>query len=106
MDWSSVYSARALTIPDYLQGRALFAGDAAHLLPIFGVRGANTAFQDAQSLAWRLAFIVPYWQPVVDLHRRASRDASPTRTFDLKLSNSILPIGFAMGPFVAQPRSC
>jgi 3-(3-hydroxy-phenyl)propionate hydroxylase len=36
----------------------LFAGDAAHLLPIFGVRGANTAFQDAQSLAWHLAFVV------------------------------------------------
>jgi 3-(3-hydroxy-phenyl)propionate hydroxylase len=35
----------------------LFAGDAAHLLPIFGVRGANTAFQDAQSLAWHLAFV-------------------------------------------------
>jgi len=58
MDWSSVYSARALTLPDYVHGRILFAGDAAHLLPIFGVRGANTAFQDAQSLAWHLAFVV------------------------------------------------
>ena len=57
MDWSSVYSARALTLPDYVNGRVLFAGDAAHLLPIFGVRGANTAFQDAQSLAWHLAFV-------------------------------------------------
>jgi 3-(3-hydroxy-phenyl)propionate hydroxylase len=36
----------------------IFTGDAAHLLPIFGVRGANTAFQDAQSLAWHLAFVV------------------------------------------------
>jgi 3-(3-hydroxy-phenyl)propionate hydroxylase len=36
----------------------LFTGDAAHLLPIFGVRGANTGFQDAQGLAWRLAFVV------------------------------------------------
>ncbi|HSV79425.1 MAG TPA: FAD-dependent monooxygenase [Ramlibacter sp.] len=58
LDWSSVYSARALTLPDYVCGRVLFAGDAAHLLPIFGVRGANTAFQDAQSLAWHLAFVV------------------------------------------------
>ncbi|HVW70069.1 MAG TPA: FAD-dependent monooxygenase [Steroidobacteraceae bacterium] len=58
MDWSSVYSARALTLPDYVHGRILFVGDAAHLLPIFGVRGANTAFQDAQSLAWHLAFVV------------------------------------------------
>jgi 3-(3-hydroxy-phenyl)propionate hydroxylase len=58
MDWNSVYSARALTLPEYLHGRVLFAGDAAHLLPIFGVRGANTAFQDAQSLGWHLAFVV------------------------------------------------
>jgi 3-(3-hydroxy-phenyl)propionate hydroxylase len=57
MDWCSVYSARALTLPDYVHGRVLFAGDAAHLLPIFGVRGANTGFQDAQALAWRLALV-------------------------------------------------
>jgi 3-(3-hydroxy-phenyl)propionate hydroxylase len=58
LDWSSVYSARALTLPDYRHGRVLFAGDAAHLLPIFGVRGANTGFQDAQNLAWKLAAVV------------------------------------------------
>ena len=56
MDWCSVYSARTMTLPDYVVGRVLFTGDAAHLLPIFGVRGANTAFQDAQSLGWHLAY--------------------------------------------------
>ncbi|MCK2125695.1 FAD-dependent monooxygenase [Thauera aromatica] len=58
LDWSSVYSARALTLPDYVHGSVIFTGDAAHLLPIFGVRGANTAFQDAQSLGWQLAFVI------------------------------------------------
>lgn len=58
LDWSSVYSARTLTLPSYVHGRTLFTGDAAHLLPIFGVRGANTGFQDAQSLAWHLAMVV------------------------------------------------
>lgn len=58
LDWSSVYSARTLTLPDYVHGSVIFTGDAAHLLPIFGVRGANTAFQDAQSLGWQLAFVV------------------------------------------------
>ena len=57
MDWSSVYSARTLTLSDYWHQRVLFVGDAAHLLPIFGVRGANTAFQDAQSLGWHLAWV-------------------------------------------------
>jgi 3-(3-hydroxy-phenyl)propionate hydroxylase len=58
MDWSSVYSARTLTLPQYVHDRIVFTGDAAHLLPIFGVRGANTAFQDAQSLGWHLAYVV------------------------------------------------
>jgi 3-(3-hydroxy-phenyl)propionate hydroxylase len=58
LDWSSVYSARTLTLPNFVQGRVIFTGDAAHLLPIFGVRGANTAFQDAQSLGWHLAMVL------------------------------------------------
>lgn len=58
LDWCSVYSARTLTLPDYVCGNILFTGDAAHLLPIFGVRGANTGFQDGQSLGWHLAFVV------------------------------------------------
>ncbi len=58
LDWSSVYSARTLTLPNYVHGNLIFTGDAAHLLPIFGVRGANTGFQDAQSLGWHLAFVV------------------------------------------------
>jgi 3-(3-hydroxy-phenyl)propionate hydroxylase len=58
MDWCSVYSARAMTLPDYVHRRVVFAGDAAHLLPIFGVRGANIGFQDAQNLAWKLAMVI------------------------------------------------
>ena len=58
MDWSSVYSARAMTLPDYVNGRVIYCGDAAHMLPIFGVRGANTGWQDAQNLAWKLAAVV------------------------------------------------
>ena len=58
MDWATVYSANTLTLPDYVVGRVAFVGDAAHLLPIFGVRGANTGFQDAGNLAWKLALVV------------------------------------------------
>ncbi|HYD65424.1 FAD-dependent monooxygenase [Azospirillum sp.] len=58
LDWATVYSANTLTLPDYVHGRVLFTGDAAHLLPIFGVRGANTGFQDCNDLAWKLAFVV------------------------------------------------
>ncbi|MFZ1387832.1 MAG: FAD-dependent monooxygenase [Thiolinea sp.] len=58
LDWCSVYSARAMTLPDYIHQHIIFTGDAAHMLPIFGVRGANTGFQDAQNLAWKLALLL------------------------------------------------
>lgn len=55
MDWCSVYSARAMTLPDYIHHRLVFCGDAGHMLPIFGVRGANTGWQDGHDLVWKLA---------------------------------------------------
>jgi 3-(3-hydroxy-phenyl)propionate hydroxylase len=61
LDWATVYSASTKTLADYRVGRVLFAGDAAHLLPIFGVRGANTGFQDADNLGWKLAALVNGW---------------------------------------------
>lgn len=57
LDWATVYSANTMTLPDYVAGRVLFTGDAAHLLPIFGVRGANTGFQDCSNMAWKLALV-------------------------------------------------
>jgi 3-(3-hydroxy-phenyl)propionate hydroxylase len=55
--WMSLYRASALTLDRYLHGRVLFAGDAAHLIPIFGVRGMNSALDDIHNLAWKLAFV-------------------------------------------------
>jgi 3-(3-hydroxy-phenyl)propionate hydroxylase len=56
--WISLYKANALTLENYRNGRLLLAGDAAHLVPIFGVRGANSAFEDADNLAWKLALVL------------------------------------------------
>jgi 3-(3-hydroxy-phenyl)propionate hydroxylase len=56
--WITIYKANALTLEHYQKGRVLFAGDAAHLVPIFGVRGANSGIDDADNLAWKLAFVV------------------------------------------------
>ncbi len=61
LDWATVYSASALTLTDYRKDRCFLIGDAAHLLPIFGVRGANTGFQDANNLAWKLAAVANGW---------------------------------------------
>jgi len=53
--WRSVYRAHAVTLDTYRDGRAFLAGDAAHLVPIFGVRGLNSDIDDAHNLAWKLA---------------------------------------------------
>ncbi|MFF0815210.1 FAD-dependent monooxygenase [Rhodococcus sp. NPDC003318] len=58
LEWHGFYSARALALPDFTQGRIVFAGDAAHLVPIFGVRGLNSGMEDAETLAWQLAAVI------------------------------------------------
>lgn len=53
--WKSLYRAHCLALDDYRHGRVFFAGDAAHLVPIFGVRGLNSGIADANNLGWKLA---------------------------------------------------
>jgi 3-(3-hydroxy-phenyl)propionate hydroxylase len=55
--WISIYNAKCLSLRSYRSGRVLFAGDAAHLVPIFGVRGLNSGLDDAGNLAWKLALV-------------------------------------------------
>jgi 3-(3-hydroxy-phenyl)propionate hydroxylase len=56
--WITIYKANALTLERYRHGSVLFAGDAAHLVPIFGVRGANSGIDDADNLGWKLAYVI------------------------------------------------
>src|SRR5262245_52499902 len=62
--WTSIYRAGAMTLDSYRHGRILFAGNAAHALAIFGVRGLNSAFDGADNLAWKLAYVVDGKAPV------------------------------------------
>jgi 3-(3-hydroxy-phenyl)propionate hydroxylase len=59
--WTSLYKAHCLTLDSYRHGRVLFAGDAAHLVPIFGVRGLNSGVDDTGNLAWKLAAAIQGW---------------------------------------------
>lgn len=59
--WITMYKAHALSLEKYRHGRVMFVGDAAHLLPIFGVRGANSGIDDTDNLAWKLAYVVKGW---------------------------------------------
>lgn len=57
-DWISTYRAHSLSLDNYRHGRTLFVGDAAHLVPIFGVRGLNGGLVDANNVSWRLAQVL------------------------------------------------
>ncbi len=58
LEWFGFYRAHALALEDFTHGRVLFAGDAAHLVPIFGVRGLNSGMEDAETLVWQLAAVI------------------------------------------------
>ncbi|MBB3196321.1 FAD-dependent oxidoreductase [Roseateles terrae] len=56
--WASVYTFACLRMERFRHGRVIFAGDAAHGVSPFGARGANSGIQDAENLAWKLAWVV------------------------------------------------
>ncbi len=56
--WISLYNAKCLSLESYRHQRVLFAGDAGHLVPIFGVRGLNSGLDDIGNLAWKLAWVM------------------------------------------------
>ncbi len=53
-----VYMHHARIAPTFRKGRALLAGDAAHLMPVWQGQGFNTGIRDAANLAWKLAMVV------------------------------------------------
>ncbi|NUA30878.1 FAD-dependent oxidoreductase [Cupriavidus basilensis] len=58
LEWVSVYTFSCLRMDSFRHGRVLFAGDSAHGVSPFGARGANSGVQDAENLAWKLAFVI------------------------------------------------
>ncbi|WP_170994604.1 FAD-dependent monooxygenase [Streptomyces sp. BPSDS2] len=47
-----------LVTEDFVHGRVLIAGDAAHQIPPTGGYGANTGIADAFNLSWKLAYVL------------------------------------------------
>lgn len=77
--WISIYNAKCLSLESYRHGRVLFAGDAAHLVPIFGVRGLNSGLDDAGNLAWKLAWVMRGGAPESILDTYSSERVHATR---------------------------
>ena len=76
IEWLSLYRAHARALDSFRHGRVLFAGDAAHILPVFGVRGLNSGIADSANLAWKLALVAAGRAPesLLDTYDREQRD--------------------------------
>ncbi len=61
LEWASVYTFACLRMDQFIHGRVIFAGDAAHGVSPFGARGANSGVQDADNLAWKLDWLLKGW---------------------------------------------
>jgi 2-polyprenyl-6-methoxyphenol hydroxylase-like FAD-dependent oxidoreductase len=56
--WLTAYRFSQRLADAFRAGRALLAGDAAHVMSPFGARGLNSGIADAENLAWKLAWVL------------------------------------------------
>ncbi|AGP55839.1 hypothetical protein M271_21575 [Streptomyces rapamycinicus NRRL 5491] len=61
--WASRFGDACRQVDRYRVGRALLAGDAAHIVFPIGGQGMNLGLQDAFNLGWKLAAAVKGWAP-------------------------------------------
>jgi 3-(3-hydroxy-phenyl)propionate hydroxylase len=85
LEWISVYTFQCRRLKQFVHGRVLFAGDAAHQVSPFGGRGANSGIQDAENLAWKLALVLRNEAPAslmdtYNLERAAAADENITHS--------------------------
>jgi len=57
-EWVSLHTFQCRRMARFVHGRVIFAGDAAHVVPPFGARGANGGLQDVDNFGWKLALIL------------------------------------------------
>jgi 3-(3-hydroxy-phenyl)propionate hydroxylase len=57
-EWYSVYTFHCRRMKRFVHGRAIFAGDSAHLVSPFGARGCNGGIADVDNLGWKLDLVL------------------------------------------------
>ena len=85
LEWNSIYTFHCRRMDSFRDGRVIFAGDAAHQVSPFGARGANSGFQDAENLAWKLKLVLQGKSPEALLD---SYDFERCQAADENIANS------------------
>ncbi len=96
--WISLYDAKCLMLADYRHGRVLFAGDAAHLVPVFGAGGLDCGLDDAGNLAWKLARVIGGYAPEALLDSYSSERVHAAReniAYGARSTGFMAPANFA-----------
>ncbi|MFI8221493.1 FAD-dependent monooxygenase [Streptomyces sp. NPDC085932] len=55
---ANTYTFQQRRAERFRSGRVFLAGDAAHVVSPFGARGMNSGMEDAENLAWKLAYVL------------------------------------------------
>jgi 2-polyprenyl-6-methoxyphenol hydroxylase-like FAD-dependent oxidoreductase len=95
--WTSDFGVNERQVEQYVHGRVLLAGDAAHVHSPAGGQGMNTGIQDAANLAWKLA-LVERGAADAGLLTTYHAERHPVGAAVLRQSGAMLKASMADGP--------
>lgn len=87
--WMSTYTYRQQVMEQFIHGRVVFLGDAAHVSSPFGYNGLNSGVQDAWNLVWKIV-LVRAGQTHEDLLDTYQKERHAAAVASLKLAEETL----------------
>jgi 3-(3-hydroxy-phenyl)propionate hydroxylase len=85
------YTFQSRLASSFRVGRVFLAGDAAHLMPVFGSQGMNSGARDAKNLGWKLAAVLSgLASPLILDSYEAERRPQVVETINMALRNGQL----------------
>jgi 2-polyprenyl-6-methoxyphenol hydroxylase-like FAD-dependent oxidoreductase len=95
--WTGQFSINERQVENYVHGRILLAGDAAHVHSPAGGQGMNTGIQDAVNLAWKIS-LVERGAASVDLLQTYQDERHPIGAMVLKFTAQMLKASMIKNP--------
>jgi len=104
VNWFSTYRVHHRVADNFRKGRAVIAGDAAHIHSPVGGQGMNTGLGDAINLAWKLAAVLQgrAGEALLDTYQ-TERRAFATRL--VATTDEVFTVATSSGPFAKLVRT-